>query len=59
MPTVAPVAKATVVLTKDKETKGTIRFATKEEAPVTQVYVERPWVESHGNFTTITLTIEA
>ena len=47
----------TIRMTVDKETKGTIRFATKdEEAPIQQVYVSKPWASQLPG--TIELTIK-
>jgi hypothetical protein len=56
----AAPTKATIVLEKDKETANTVRFGTNDEsAPVSQVYVEKPWVKAAGSPTVITITIEA
>ena len=59
-PTTAQVGPVTIVLEQDKETKSTIRFASKdEEAAVSQVYVDKAAVKELGSPRTITLTIAA
>lgn len=53
------VGPVTIVLEQDKETKSTIRFAAREEdAPITQVYVDKAYADKLPNPKTITLTIE-
>jgi len=55
----SPTAPVTIVLEQDKETKGTIRFATKDEdAPIQQVYVDRAFADKIPNPKAITITIE-
>lgn len=53
-------SKVEIVLQQDKETKGTIRFASKdEEAPIQQVYVDRKFAETLPAPRTIVLTVTA
>lgn len=49
--------KLTIEMKKDKETKGTIRWAaTKPDSPVPTLYVQRPAAEKLAD--TLTVTIE-
>lgn len=53
----------TLTFTKDKETKGTFRFAevhADDEHPVSgSLYVSKVWLAQNGKPETITVTLEA
>ena len=49
----------TIVLVQDKVTTHTVRFASKDdEAPITQVYVDRTWAEKIPEPRSIAIKLE-